>query len=284
MFPLEWTPPGPGDYEIVYWVETENCPTAHLYDSTFPKPGVIIPFTLGDNYDCSITNLTIENSFTHAPVPPEGQMNEGADAHIIFNYTQGGNLIGENIPVELHIYKKSWEVLIEADMTSNMAFDGSNSAGYDLTEYDYWVGPKSLAFWNEDLKQLDDGAFSYVVFAQGIDFENAEEVILDYYIKWALPPGAYGMPFVYDPNNFYLLSFGYTVANEPENTYGDGLGTNSGLQEFWIGPMQPAGRYNSWMQKQPMNIIKQLDSLETTLEIYLIEYKLDSILPTQKMA
>jgi hypothetical protein len=239
MFPLEWTPPGPGDYEIVYWMETENCPTAEFYDSTFPKPGVIIPFTLGDNYDCEITDLIVEDSFTHAIVPPEGQMNEGADAHIIFEYHQGGNLIGENIPVELSVYKKTWEVLVESDMSSNMAFDGANSQEYSLTTYDYWVGPKSLAFWNEDLKQIDDGTFGFVVFAQKIDFEAAEEVILNYYAKWELPAGAYARPFLYDPDNFYLLAAGYVVNVEPENQM-------EGSQPFWIGPEQPAGRYTDF--------------------------------------
>jgi hypothetical protein len=242
MFPLAWTPPGPGDYEIVYWMETENCPTADLYDSTFPKPGIIIPFTIGDNYDCEITDLFIEDSFTHIVVPPEGQMNEGADAHIVFEYHQGGNLVGENIPVELSIYKKTWEELMFIDMESNMAINAADSGGeYERTDYDSWTG-KALAFWDADTKQIVDGTFSYVLFAQTIDFENAEEVLLNYYAKWELPAGAYARPYLYDPNNFYLLATGYVLNVEPENEM-------TGSQPFWIGPEQPAGRYTDFSLK-----------------------------------
>jgi hypothetical protein len=242
MFPLEWTPPGPGNYEIVYWVETENCPTAHLYDSTFPKPGIVIPFELGDNYDCEITDLFIEDSFTHAIVPPDGQMNEGADAHIVFEYHQGGNLVGENIPVELSVYKKTWETLLDIDMESNMAINAADSGGeYERTEFDPWDG-KHLAFWDGDTKQIVDGTFSYVLFAQTIDFESAEEVLLNYYAKWELPAGAYARPYLYDPQNFYLLAAGYVVNVEPENQM-------QGSQPFWIGPMQPAGRYTDFSLK-----------------------------------
>jgi hypothetical protein len=243
-YPLDWNCPGPGDYEIVYWVETENCPTAQTYDSNFPKPGINIPFKVRDDYDCEILDIDIEDSFTHTIVPDGGRMNEGADAHIMFTYHQNGNLPGENIPVELHIYKKTWEEIMFYDMENSMGWDPSLNFEYGFTDFDSWTGSKSMYFGNLDFMHLNDGATGLALTSAKIDFSEYEDVEANWYYNVAMPAGSYVRLFLWDDWNSYTLtsgasqmdgnSNGWIGPDNPRCTYHGGIDV-TGMYDYFVG-------------------------------------------------
>jgi hypothetical protein len=228
-FPLAWDDVEPGDYMIQYWVEVEDCDP--YWDSEHPKPGRIVYFSIGDNLDCVITDILVEDSFTHTVVPDGGRMTTYSDAHIKWTYHQGGNVPGENIPIKLSVKKKSWDPIVEKDMDSLM---GWQTYGDIFVDDDAYSGSGAIRWADEDTQRYKNYDFSYI-YGPKIDFADAEEVLLDFYWKGLTEDptwfGDMGTPCLHDPDSLSLLSWGpYIGGNQPD----------------YIGPENPMGRYATY--------------------------------------
>jgi hypothetical protein len=130
-FPLTWgtddCPIEEGCYTLLLWVEN------HDGESYNDWPYYVeIDFCVGDEVDCEITDMFIEDSFTQELVPPEGRMTQGADAHIVFDYHNNGNVPVEDVAITASAYKKSWETVYSTDFEGMVWADHGAFDGPDL--------------------------------------------------------------------------------------------------------------------------------------------------------
>jgi hypothetical protein len=245
-FPLKWDDVEPGDYYWLVWVETENCPTAAFYESTFPKPGLRYDFSIDDVVDCRIINMFIEDSFTHVTVPPDGRMTEGADAHVVFTVHNNGNIPMENIPIEFTVFKEEWQEILSYDAESAMGAIFGAACG--RSDFDSFSGDSSIYFGDETHMQYTLDSWGYVEFSKNINFEENKRVDMDYYYKLLLDDTQVFHPTHGILNNdiFYPVIFD----NYQNNVLGSGFFYYShspwavgGYSPEWIGPTQPRGVY-----------------------------------------
>jgi hypothetical protein len=226
-FPLEWCPEE-GCYRAIVWLEILDID----HESTFDWPGVEIDFCVGDNIDCEITDLMIEDSFTLEIVGDGEVMTEGSDAHIVYEFHNGGNIPMEDIEVTATANKFTWETEFETDFEvtlSPMVLTGE----VHLSTEDSFSGEKSLFFADKDTMEYTTHAFWYA-YTSDISLEGVEEMYFDYYWKANTDPGDFVAPATIDNYANTLLGSGYA------NTYGTDLG---GLEPDWIGPTENAGKY-----------------------------------------
>jgi len=227
-FPLEWCPEE-GCYKARVWLEVLDID----HESTFDWPDYVdIDFCVGDDIDCEITDLMIEDSFTLEIVEDGGVMTEGSDAHIVYEFHNGGNIPMENIEITATSNVLTWETVFETDFEvtlSPMVLTGD----VHLTTVDSYSGQKSLGFFNEDTAEYTTDAFWYA-YTQDFSLEGVEEMYMDYYWKANTDPGDFVAPATYDDHVNTLLGSGFA------GIAGTALG---GFEPEWIGPTENAGKY-----------------------------------------
>jgi hypothetical protein len=229
-FPLNWYPPGPGCYKAILWLE---CLTIPEYNSTFDWPGHTYYFCIGDNLDCQITDLFVEDSFTLELVEDGGIMTEGSDAHIVFEYHQGGNIPAENIEIKATATKFEWDIEYEQDFEGNVNPLTDNYGEMHISDRDAFTGSKSLGWFEEDTWNYPYDAFWYA-YGPDVDFAAVEEAYMDYYWKANTDPGDWLYPSILDNFNSWVFGSGFG------NTYGTRMG---GYETEWIGPTENGYKY-----------------------------------------
>ena len=149
-FPLDW------DQDIISTVNYVNgVDTNPAYYTAILKikndtggygDWIEIDFEIGPYVDCAITDLVIEDDFSHEAIPDGGIMQYPSDAHVQFCYTNLGNTVQTNIPITATGYKMTKETLLFDD------FEGMNNWVYFYDDYPVyistdkaWSGSKSLA-------------------------------------------------------------------------------------------------------------------------------------------
>jgi hypothetical protein len=261
-FPLEWCcGVEEGCYELVLWL----VPTDGDSTTTGENNKVTIPFCIGDELDCQITDLIVEDSFTEVIVPDGGQMTSGQDAHIIYEYHQGGNIPGENIVITATANKLTWDVAYEDDFEgmvwSDTGSNGDNPSGnlWHKTSVDSWSGSSCLGWFNKDTMHYENDVYVNYVLGPKVDLEDVEECYVDYYAKWIfdLPDADWGVVTVDNDGTGYILG-NLQDASGPDAD-GDGFVDRAmgydgiAYQPTWIGPAQPQGIY------RPYNLMAAYD-------------------------
>jgi hypothetical protein len=237
-FPLTWgteqCPIEEGCYTILVWLEN------HDGESFNDWPYYVeIDFCVGDEIDCEITDLLVEDSFTQEIVPDEGRMTKGADAHIVFDYHNNGNVPVEDVAITASAFKKTWETVYSTDFEGMVwAETGafySNANGmqspdlWTKVSFDSWSGSSCLGCLNKDTMHYENGLYVNYVVGPIIDMENVEEAYMDYYVKYITADAADRMIVnLRDPACNFVLGCGASM---------------TGFHPQWEGPMQPLGTY-----------------------------------------
>jgi hypothetical protein len=213
-FPLDWCCNlAEGCYYMRVWVEVLSAGHQSLND--WPQT-VNISFCVGDEIDCEITTLIVEDSFNPGDIILDGgRAEEGSDAHIIFYFHNNGNVPVENVPVKLTVEKMAREVIYEDDF-EGMVWSDTASFGvyYDLnpnnlwhkTSVDSWSGSNSLGWFNKDTLHYEDDIYINYVMGPSVDMEDVEEMQMDYYAKWITRDANDYWNFIFsDPATNYVL-------------------------------------------------------------------------------
>jgi hypothetical protein len=198
-----------------------------------------IDFEIGPYIDCAITDIMIEDDFTHDPIPDGGILQYPSDAHINFCFTNLGNDVMTDIPIKVTGYKVVEDELFFDD------FEGPSMWQYFYDEYPLyisddkaWSGSKSLAMNNPDTKHIvqADVPKSYIGYSQQyFDMEGVTEATIDWYYQAVLPPNT--------ACDLMLLTYYYVVYIG--GTFLDDTGSVDTpiCVKTWIGPMQPQCNY-----------------------------------------
>jgi len=245
-FPLKWTDVEPGVYRAICKIKTDD---GSYVDHDPATPGIqhyVVEFKIQDNIDCAITNISVEDSFTGQEVADGGMFTYTADAHIMFDYHNAGNIAVEDVPVKATAYKLVKDQLFFDDMEgpSNwQGFSGEYPAPYNIyyhppyiSDKFSWSGSKSLAFNEPETSHIIPHA-RYIAYSQnGFSMEDVKEAYLDLYYKAVLPDGA----------RIYLCALGHRYIVGISGA----LPSGPLVQKTWIGPMQPQGNYLQidWMR------------------------------------
>jgi len=197
-----------------------------------------IDFEIGPYVDCAITDLEIEDDFSHEPIPDGGIMQYPSDAHIKFCYENKGNEPQDNIIVKATGYKLEKETLLYDD------FEGVNNWVYFYDDYPLyisddkaWSGSKSLAMNDPETIHIRtaNAPNRYLGYSQTVvDMKDVTEATIDWYYQAVLPDGA----------NCKLMLLTYKYVVRIGNTFIDNTDTPL-CQKTWVGPMQPQGTYQS---------------------------------------
>jgi hypothetical protein len=250
-FPLKWTDVEEGCYEMILWCEVEDPNHQAMNDW---DDRVIIDFCVGDNYDCEITDMFVEDSFTGVHVADGGRMTQGADAHIVFDFHLGGNMPLSNIPIKASAKRLYWEEIYFADFESLGWPDTGSFDGPDLwhqTTFDSWNGNKALACFDSDTKHYANGMYYNYALGPTVDLEGRTEVYMDFYTKWCVEEGG-------DDNLKYLFfdsTTNYVLSMSTSAYWND-------YQPTWIGPMQPQSVY------QPFNVLANYNFWHTSYGMF----------------
>lgn len=221
QFPLTWNDPAPGTYKAILKVKNDEGG----YDDYKE-----IVFTIADNLDCEISDITVEDSFTGEEVPDGGRLTYTADAHIKYTYHQAGNVPSPEggVPIKATGYKIEKDVLFQDD------FEGPSQWVYFFEDYPLyisdkfaWSGSHSLALNNPETLHYDNNGL-YIGYSQNFwSMEGVQEAYMDFYYKAALA----------DSGDHFLICFtayryiiGFYFLDGP-------------YMEDWVGPMQPMGSY-----------------------------------------
>ena len=225
--PMHWTP---HDWQPPDWWELEgNDPAA------YPGPQDYL-VGVGDYFDVCVDNLNIETSFGGRPVPPDGIMYEGEDAHIMADVHIEGTLPAENIVINAYAQEKQWEEIFFTDCENMMPWSETYGFVHNTNEF-AWSGSKSIGFFDEVENEYPNDGFSYIL-GPTVDFSEYEEVIMDYYAYFATETGYdYVIPCLVDPYANYVLGYGYHLY------YGNVI--TGWSDNKWYGPMQPRSWYQS---------------------------------------
>jgi plastocyanin len=227
--PMHWTP-----HDWVYpdwWILEGNDPAA------YPGPQDYL-VCVGDYFDICVENLLIETSFGGRPVPPEGVMYEGEDAHIMADIHVMGTIPAEDITIRAYAEEKQWEEIFFTDCENMMPWGDSYGFVHNTNRYS-WSGSKSIGFFDQIENEYPNDGFTYIL-GPTVDFSKYEEVLLDYYAFFATETNwDYLLPCLLDPYANYVLGYGYHAAGGQGRQMITGW---SGLE--WYGPMQP----RSWYQ------------------------------------
>jgi Big-like domain-containing protein len=228
-FPLEWCDVELGNYMIKLWVENHAGDTQNNYNDSW-----IIDFTVIDDIDCDITDLIIEDSFTQVIVPDGGTMTKGADAHIVYEFHNDGNLPVSDVEIVATAQKMTWEEDYSTDFEGMAWSDTGTFDGPQLwhkTSFDAWSGSSCLANFNKDTRHYENNMYYNYVFGPTVDMEGVLDCQIDYYAKWITE--YYGDSYWFllmDASTNYVLRCGSPYSFD-------------GFQPTWIGPMQPQGIY-----------------------------------------
>lgn len=245
-------------YDIVVWMEVINPIlywTLHdwipptwweLYGYEpweYPGPQDYL-VCVGDYFDVCIENLEIETSFGGRPVPPEGAMYEGEDAHIMADVHIAGTLPAENIVINAKAEEKEWVEIFSTECENMLPW--STTYGYaHATDQFAWSGSKSLGFFDKVENEYPVGTPSYV-YGPTVDLADYEEVFLDYYAMFATETTFdYCNPIISDPYANFVLGSGYHAGLGTQSTGWSGTDGDIDDREDWIGPMQPRSVYQS---------------------------------------
>ena len=228
-FPLEWCDVEKGNYRLKLWVENHAGTTHNNFNDSW-----IIDFKVVDDIDCDITDLMIEDSFTQVEVNDGGTMSKGADAHIVYEFHNDGNLPVEDVEIIATAQKITWEVDYETDFEGMVWSDTGAFAGSQLwhkTSFDSWSGSSCLANFNKDTRHYENNMYYNYVFGPTIDMQGVLDCTIDYYAKWITegPTDSYWFLLLEASTNF-VLRCGSPMHFE-------------GFQPTWIGPRQPQGIY-----------------------------------------
>ena len=243
-FPLKWDEVEVGTYKAVCKLKTD--------DGGYVDPIIEIDFKIGDMVDCEITDISIEDDFTHEPIPDGGTFTYPSDAHIKYTYHNGGNVPESDVTVTATGYELKKETLFEDDFEGMNQWVSFNEL-YPLsvvTPPDFiggaWSGSKALYLGNPDTWHVTGGwensdpdhtnpqYVEYIGYSQaGFSMEGVEEAYIDFYFKASLPD--YATLYVMLIGAYYVVPIGGTVlpAGGPA------------CYKSWVGPMQPQGAYTS---------------------------------------
>jgi hypothetical protein len=232
-FPLAWDDVEPGTYKAILKVKNDEGGYDQIKE---------IVFTIGNEVDCAITDMYIEDDFTGEIIPDGGIMTYTADAHIPFTYHNGGNVPLEDVAVKATAYKLVEEELFFDDFEgmSNWVYFYEEAPLTALTPPDFigdaWSGSKALYLGDPDLWHVMPG-LNYIGYSQTyFDMEGVEEAWLDFYFMGALPAGAVVRVCVLGYS--YIVGIGGVLEAFP------GIMQTGGMCEMdWIGPMQPSCNY-----------------------------------------
>jgi hypothetical protein len=245
MFPLHGTL---HDWDVPqWWIDDMNPP------ELYPGPQDYL-VCVGDYYDVCVENLEIETSYGGRPVPPEGIMYEGEDAHIIADVHIKGTLPAENIVIDAYAQKKEWQEVFFSDCENALSWP--DMVGFvHMTDEFSWSGNKCIGFFDETENEypVDDSAY---VLGPTIDVEDYEELILDFYTMFATEFEFDELhPVLLDPYANYILGRGYHQDHKFTHITGwSGAETDDiGDKEDWIGPMQPRSMYHLYDLKDQYN-------------------------------
>jgi hypothetical protein len=227
-FPLKWYPEE-GCYLAILWLEVLDPE----HESCFDWPGVEIEFCVGDEIDCEIIDMYIDNSFTGEIVEDDGWMEEGSDAHIVFTYHHNGTVPATDVEVTATATKFEWEKLWDFDFEGSVSPLTDTFGTVHLTDRDAFTGSQSLGFFDPDTFEYPIDV-QYQAYGPNVDFTDVVEMYLNVYYKCNTDPGDYLYPGVADPHNGYILGSSYGDAN------GNRIG---GYHPDWIGPTDTCGQY-----------------------------------------
>jgi hypothetical protein len=232
-FPLAWEDVDECEcYIMTLWIEVVAGGTS-LND--WPDR-INISFCVGDEIDCEIWELIVEDSFTETIVEDGGFMTAGSDAHFIYTFHANGTIPSENVEIVGSVNKIEWVDVFTDDMegmvwSDHGAFGGSPDL-WHKTSVDSWSGSSALGCFDKDTNHYaNDMYVNYILSPKTLDMEGVKEMYLDYYTKFITEgPGDVLYVLLFDPATNYVLG------NTPDFDH-------YGYQPDWIGPMQPAGIY-----------------------------------------
>ena len=259
-FPLIWDDVEVGTYKAIGKIKTDN---GSYVDHDLEEEGIQhleVKFKIGDLVDCEITEISVEDDFTHEPIPDGGTFSYPSDAHTKFTYHNAGNVPLTDVTVTATGYEEVKETLFEDD------FEGMSQWAYFYEPYpltvvtppdfigEAWSGSRALYFGNPDTWHITGGAdrqhdgdlnqiVNYVGYSQaGFSMEDVDEAYMDFYYKAVLPENAnliFGMLGAY-----YVVGLQYILQGPT-------------CIKSWVGPMQPQGRYAS------VDVAYQFERLES---------------------
>jgi hypothetical protein len=251
-FPLAWEDVDECEcYLMKLWVEVvSNGQSLNDWPDT-----VDIEFCVGDELDCEIWDLIVEDSFTEQIVEDGGFMTAGSDAHFIYTFHANGTIPSVNVEIVGSINKLEWVDAYTDDFegmawSDSGAFDGPNL--WHKTSADSWSGSSALGCFNKDTNHYENDMYlNYVLSPKMLDMTGVKEMYLDYYTKFITEGlNDYWAILLFDPATNYVLG---NIGAIGYNTYG--------YQPDWIGPMQPMGKwqpfdlkdaYDYWYEERGM--------------------------------
>lgn len=229
--PMKWSPVDNGKYTMKWGVNSET-----LTESC--------QFEVNDEYDGMITDIQVDDSFTGDVISDGGILEPGHDAHIQFEYCQGGSIPGENIPITASAHEVNWEEDFSDDFEGMFgweagAWEGPNQV--HTSDFDAWSGSKSLAIFDKDSKHYENDVYNYVLAPETVNIEDPaykgnspwgkqpyDDVELDFYSRLSLDQG--------DQFGFFLFDGQYILRIIMS-------GSSPEYNPEWVGPENPCCNY-----------------------------------------